>query len=148
MTTRLRLMYLAVAVLIALVAAVALGSGGSDGDAARAPESAATPQPTVSAATPPADATPTPAPTPRPRPLGPLLTAGTERTIEVTEGDTVRFRVRHASDEEVHVHGYAISEPLPAGETVRMSFEATIPGIFEIELEGSHVLLARLEVRP
>lgn len=48
----------------------------------------------------------------------------------------------------LHVHGYDISRPLPAGETVPVSFKATIPGIFEIELEGSHVLLARLEVRP
>ncbi len=29
-----------------------------------------------------------------------------------------------------------------------VSFEATIPGIFELELEQSQVLLAILEVRP
>lgn len=149
MTARQRTIYLAIAVLIAVAAAIALASGDdSDEGAARAPDSATTPEPTVSAATPSARATASPTAAPRPRPRGPLLTAGDERTLEVTEGDTVRFSVRHDTDEEIHVHGYDVSRPLQAGETVPMSFEATIPGIFEIELERSHVLLARLEVRP
>lgn len=146
MTTRLRLVYLTIAVLIAVAAAIAIGRVGAGDDVAQAPQRTPTPEATAPDAGPPGDATVTPTATPRPR--GPLLVAGAERTIEVAEGDTVSFRVRHDSDEELHVHGYDLSEDLPAGETVPVSFEATIPGIFEIELEGSHVLLARLEVRP
>ena len=37
--------------------------------------------------------------------------------------------------DEVHLHGYDISRDVPAGGTVRISFTATLPGRFEVELE-------------
>lgn len=49
---------------------------------------------------------------------------------------------------ELHVHGYDLRFPIAASGTQEVSFEATAPGIFEIELEGSHAVLAQLEVRP
>lgn len=147
MTSRQRLAYVVVALVVAVAAFLLLRDGGdSTPEQAATPGATATPEPTVSAATPDAEATPTPTPTPRPSP--PLLTAGDERELTVRQGETVAFRVRHDTDEEVHVHGYDISRDLPAGETVTVRFEADITGIFEIELEGSHTLLARLEVRP
>lgn len=145
MTPRQRLAYVVVALVIAAVAFLMFRNDGDPtSQPAATPGTTATPEPTVSAATPDPEATPTP--TPRPAP--PLLTAGEEREITVRQGETVAFRVRHDTDEEVHVHGYDISRDLPAGETVTVRFEAGITGIFEIELEGSHTLLARLEVRP
>jgi hypothetical protein len=60
----------------------------------------------------------------------------------------VRFRVRHGEAEEVHVHGYDIKKDLAANETANVSFEASIPGIFEIELEHSGTPLGRLKVEP
>ena len=60
----------------------------------------------------------------------------------------MRFRVRHDEAEEVHVHGYDIKKELAANETANVSFEATIPGIFEIELEHSGTPLGRLKVEP
>ena len=87
---------------------------------------------------------PTPAPTPAP----PLLKAGAVRQLSVQKGETVAFRVRHASDKELHVHGYDISRALPAGKTVAVRFPASIEGIFEIELEHSHTQIASLRVEP
>ncbi len=145
MSARQRLAYLAVAAVIAVAAFVLLAGGGgdtADEGAGSAPTPTASPAPDVSAAT------PEPTPTPPRRRAEPLLTAGREVTLRAREGETVAFRVRHPTDEELHVHGYDITRPLPAGRIVAVSFEATISGIFEIELEGSHQLLARLEVRP
>jgi FtsP/CotA-like multicopper oxidase with cupredoxin domain len=79
---------------------------------------------------------------------GPLLTAAKVQEIHVKKGDTVRFRVRSDSAEEVHIHGYDIKHDLPAGKVVPVSFKATIDGIFEIELEHSSTQIARLRVDP
>jgi hypothetical protein len=60
----------------------------------------------------------------------------------------VRFRVRSKAPEEVHVHGYNILRKVTPGKTITVSFKATFTGIFEIELERSHQLLAQLKVVP
>ena len=133
-----RLTFLGVAAIIAVVAVIVLSGGGAETD--KAADATATPTPSTSEAT----ATPTPKPKPKP----PLLLAGSERTLSFDQGDTVRFRVRHDEAEEVHVHGYDIKKDLAANETANVSFEASIPGIFEIELEHSGTPLGRLKVEP
>ena len=131
-----RLTFLGVAAIIAVVAVIVLSGGGDETD--KAADATATPTPSTSEAT----ATPTPKPKP------PLLRAGKEPTLSFDQGDTVRFRVRHGEAEEVHVHGYDIKKDLAANETANVSFEASIPGIFEIELEHSGTPLGRLKVEP
>lgn len=96
--------------------------------------------------TPDGEATPAATPTPTPKPV--LLTVGAPRRLTVSSGETVTFRVRHDSDEELHVHGYDIARPLPAGKTVTVRFRAELEGIFEIELERSHTPLGSLQVEP
>ncbi len=49
--------------------------------------------------------------------------------------------------DEVHVHGYDYYLDLTPGVAVELAFVADIPGIFEIELEGSGLLLFELVVR-
>ena len=71
--------------------------------------------------------------------------AGGARRETVELGDTVTLRVSGAGDDEVHVHGYDLFIHLEDGRG-EMTFEASIPGVFEIELERSHTLLVRLEV--
>ena len=144
MSSAQRLGFLALAAAIAVAAFVLIG--GEDGDlASEAPPAAtSTPGAEVGAATP--EPTPTATPTPRPEP--PLLTAGSGRTVRVEQGERVRFRVRHPTAEEVHVHGYDISRPLEAGRTTTIAFAADITGIFEVELELSHQPLGTIEVRP
>ena len=71
--------------------------------------------------------------------------AGGARRETVDLGDTVTLRVSGAGDDEVHVHGYDLFIHLQDGRG-EMTFEASIPGVFEIELERAHTLLVRLEV--
>jgi FtsP/CotA-like multicopper oxidase with cupredoxin domain len=138
-----RLTFLGIAAIIAVVAVIVLSGGGDETD--KAAEATATPTPSATASGT-AEATATPTPTPKPKP--PLLQAGNEPTLSFDQGDTVRFRVRHDEAEEVHVHGYDIKKELAANETADVSFEASIPGIFEIELEHSGTPLGRLKVEP
>jgi FtsP/CotA-like multicopper oxidase with cupredoxin domain len=136
---------LALAAVILVAAFVALRP--SDKDPSPAAAAASTSTPTVAAA----DSTATPESTPTPRATpdpGPLLTKGSAKTIRVSKGDTVRFRVRSAESEEIHVHGYDIKRDLAPGKTVDVSFKATIDGIFEIELEHSTIQVAKLRVDP
>jgi hypothetical protein len=136
-----RLTFLGIAAIIAVVAVIVLSGGGDETD--KAAETTATPTPSVTTEE---MATPTPKPKPKPKP--PLLQAGSERTLNFDQGDTVRFRVRHGEAEEVHIHGYDVKKDLAANETANVSFEASIPGIFEIELEHSGTPLGRLKVEP
>ena len=140
-----RLTFLGIAAIIAVVAVIVLSGGGDETD--KVADATATPTARPSAtASGTAEATATPTPKPKPKP--PLLRAGSERTLSFDQGDTVRFRVRHDDAEEVHVHGYDIKKDLAANETANVSFEASIPGIFEIELEHSGTPLGRLKVEP
>lgn len=50
--------------------------------------------------------------------------------------------------DEVHLHGYDISKDVEAGGIARISFRATVPGRFEVELEGRGVQIADVTVRP
>jgi len=64
------------------------------------------------------------------------------------KGEEIRFRVRSDVAEEVHVHGYDISEDVKAGDTASFDFAADIDGVFEVELEHSVVQIAELRVNP
>src|SRR5215210_2393218 len=133
MTRNQRLGFLGIAALIAVVAVVLLaGSGDDSSDSGEQAAQTATPTATADdggEATPEATETATPTPTPRPKP--PLLQSGSVKKLDVEQGDTVRFRVRSDRDDEVHVHGYDRMVDVSAGETVSVSFKATITGIFE-----------------
>ena len=56
--------------------------------------------------------------------------------------------LRISSDvaEEVHVHGYDLEAAVPAGGSVDIPVDATIPGVFEVELHDSGKLLFQLRV--
>jgi hypothetical protein len=147
-----RLTFLGIAALIAVVAVVViLAASGGDDDGGGTQASAtqtATPTPTEDQASPEETETPTPTPTPTPKPKPPLLQSGKVTRLEFTEGETIRFRVRSDTDEEIHIHGYDRTVEVPAGETVTVSFKATIQGIFEIEFHGSGEQIGELRVDP
>ena len=93
--------------------------------------------------------------TPKPRrPAVPTIVVregdpvGGAETIDVDVGDRARFRIRSDVAEEVHVHGYDVTEAIPAGGVATVSFGADIEGIFEIELHGSGAQIAELRVNP
>jgi FtsP/CotA-like multicopper oxidase with cupredoxin domain len=144
-----RIGLLAAALVILVVAFLALRPSAED------PETTAdapTATPTLAdTATPEPGATETPTPSPTPKPTvdpGPLLTGSKVVKIRVDKGDTVRFRVRSPEDEEIHIHGYDIKKDVKAGQTVKVSFKATIDGIFEIEFEDAGKQIAELRVDP
>jgi sRNA-binding carbon storage regulator CsrA len=144
-----RLAFLGVAVVILVAAFIALRPSSDDTKTtADAPTAAATPTDT---STPAAGETDTPTATPTPKPTvdpGPLLTGSKVVKLRFAKGDTVRFRIRAPKDEEVHIHGYDIKKNVKAGQTAKVSFKATIDGIFEIEFEDSATQIAELRVDP
>ena len=145
MTRGQRLTFLGIAVVIAAVALILL-AGGEDETGKRA-NSAPTPTPTPTATAAEGEETPTPTPTPTPKPP-PLLQAGKVRKLTFDEGDTVRFRVRNDTAEEIHVHGYDITKEVEPNKTATVSFKASITGIFEIEFHGSGTQIAELRIEP
>lgn len=72
---------------------------------------------------------------------------GGPQEISAEVGSEVGFVVISDVAEEIHVHGYDLFFDLIPGEPAEVTFTADIPGIFEIELEGSHQLIFELEVR-
>ena len=138
---------LGIAVVILVVAFLVLRPSSDD------PETTAdapTATPTVAeTSTPDAGETETPTATPTPNPTvdpGPLLTGAAVEKIRVDKGDTVRFRVRSPEAEEVHIHGYDLFADLSPGTPAEIRFTADIPGVFEVELEGSGLELVELQV--
>lgn len=76
---------------------------------------------------------------------------GGVKRLTYQRGDLVRVEVMvDASVEEIHVHGYEVTEPA-ANSPVRLSFPADIDGLFEIEAhlaDGADAQIAELRVNP
>ena len=63
-------------------------------------------------------------------------------------GDTVILRVTSDADDEVHVHGYDLELEVGPTRPGELTFEATIPGVFEVELHDAGREILKLEVSP
>lgn len=63
---------------------------------------------------------------------------GSETTITITSD----------RPDEAHLHGYDLSAELNPGVPATLTFTASIPGIFELELEDEGTLIAEIEVAP
>ena len=72
------------------------------------------------------------------------VTGGGRQKISL--GDTVTLRVTSDVADEIHLHGYDIMQDVGAGETADLTFDATIPGVFEAELEHEGIKLVELEI--
>lgn len=64
----------------------------------------------------------------------------------VSTGDTVTIRVTSDVADEIHLHGYDLHADVEAGQTGELTFDATIPGVFEVELEDAGLPLLEIEV--
>jgi hypothetical protein len=69
-----------------------------------------------------------------------------EGPIAVALGDEVTIRVTADVADEVHVHTYDLVTDLEPGIPSEITFVAEIPGIHEVELESTGLLLLKLEV--
>ena len=67
-------------------------------------------------------------------------------TVDRDEQVTVRVTSDGVED-EVHVHGYDQMQDVAPGAPTNITFKATIPGRFEIELEDAGTPIGELEVR-
>jgi len=65
-----------------------------------------------------------------------------------TVGDPVSIWMLSDVDAEIHVHGYDLFFEAMAGVPIEIALTADVPGIWEVELEETHVPLFVLEVTP
>jgi hypothetical protein len=73
---------------------------------------------------------------------------GGVQELTFIEGEPIRFRVRSDVADEVHFHGYDVGKEVEAGGSVSFDVPATIPGIFEVELEDAKQQIAEVTVEP
>lgn len=64
------------------------------------------------------------------------------------KGDQIRFKVKSAIADEVHLHGYDVMKEVKAGGTVTYDLPATIEGVFEAEMEDQKQQIIELTVEP
>ena len=136
------------AVALTLLALTACGTDVSD-------PTASAPTPTVpaasSSAAPPASTAVASSSAPEADSTFDITLAGGEVTgdtgrLKVAVGEQVAIRVNSDKPDEVHLHGYDVTAVVSPGQPAELLFEATIPGVFEIELEDSGTALASLQV--
>jgi hypothetical protein len=73
-----------------------------------------------------------------------------QRTLRVTEGDTVEIRFTSDRLLVLHLHGLDIEERVGPGQPAVMAFEATVAGRFPMEVhgQGANGALLYVEVHP
>ena len=109
---------------------------------------------------PPGTETPTNEPTDEPRPGGGEsedvavlrveagAPVGGVQELEFSSGETIRFKVVSDVADEVHFHGYDVSQEVEAGGSTTFNVPATIEGVFEVELEEAVIPIADVTVSP
>ncbi len=138
-----------------LALALAATACGDDDDGGSTATTAAAPDGTTTATTAaPEEPTTTAPDDPDPRPavqVVEITVAGGQPQggpvgVEVPLGTEVSIQVSADVTEEVHLHGYDLTADVSPGVLGEITFTADIPGQFEVELEGSGVLIAELTV--
>ena len=67
--------------------------------------------------------------------------------VQVAKGSTVRITVTSDVTDSMHVHGYDLTTPLPAGVPASVQFRADKDGLFEVETHDTKLVLFQLLVR-
>ncbi len=73
------------------------------------------------------------------------VNGGVQR-FKVPLGEAVTLMVTSDVADTVHVHGYDVEQHVGAGQTIHVAFTASIPGVFEVELEDASLKIAELAV--
>ncbi len=152
MGARARLGLLAGAVLAAVVLFLVLRPDGDEPTSAVTPTAAITSTETVSGTETESETDPaTTAETPqalRFRIQAPGDGSGSIRRLDIERGQRVTLIVRADVVDHVHVHGYDLMDDVAPGSPARITFRATTPGRFEVELEDRALQIAELRVGP
>lgn len=142
---------------VAVAATVLASCASDDGRDVEPPGTTGAPASTGAPGPPRPDATTTEAASPAPTPSATSSAVEVRvvdgrvegpRRVTVALGEPVMLRVTSDVADEIHVHGYDITDEVEAGGTTTIQFTANIPGVFEDELEGRHLRLVELEVKP
>jgi hypothetical protein len=72
--------------------------------------------------------------------------SGDTGRVTVAAGTAVTLVVTSDVADEVHVHGYDIEKELAPGTPATLQFDATVAGVFEVELHHADTVLLRLQV--
>jgi hypothetical protein len=72
--------------------------------------------------------------------------SGDTGRIQVPQGQHVSLVITTDVADEVHVHGYDLQQELAPGTPATIAFDATVPGVFEVELHEAGTLLLTLQV--
>jgi hypothetical protein len=67
--------------------------------------------------------------------------------VRAQMGEVVALAVDSDTPEILHLHGYDLVATIEPGISAVLVFEASIPGIFEMELENAGLLIAKVEIR-
>lgn len=70
-----------------------------------------------------------------------------KQLVDVPVGSPVELVVTSDVADHVHVHGYDEMVDVAAGVPARVGFTASIPGVFEVELENARLRLVQLRVQ-
>jgi hypothetical protein len=76
---------------------------------------------------------------------GGKVTGDTGR-VPVPVGEHVTLTITSDVADAVHVHGYDLTTALTPGTPAELTFDATIPGVFEVELHEAGTVLLSLQV--
>ena len=66
--------------------------------------------------------------------------------VPVDAGTAVTLVVTSDVADEVHVHGYDVEAELTPDSPAELAFDATVPGVFEVELHEAGTVLLTLQV--
>jgi plastocyanin len=72
--------------------------------------------------------------------------SGDTGRVPVAAGEHVTLVLTSDAADEVHVHGYDLEAELSPGQPTEIAFDATIPGVFEVELHEAGTQLLSLQV--
>ena len=76
---------------------------------------------------------------------GGQVTGDTGR-VPVAAGEEVTLAVTSDAPDELHVHGYDLTAELVPGTPAELTFAATVPGVFEVELHDAGTVLLTIQV--
>jgi len=137
----------------AVLAAVVVACAGEE-----SPPAATTPTVrTISAPAGPPTAGATPSATAPPTPVADVVIAVTvsgagrkvstaEDRVKIKRGQSVALTITSDQADEVHIHGYDLTKKLTPEKPTTFTFDADLPGSWEVELHDAHKVLVRLEV--
>ncbi len=67
--------------------------------------------------------------------------------IGVDAGETMTLEIKADVEDRVHIHGYEVFADIGPDQDALIQFQATLPGVFDIELEDSGLHITKLRVK-